>query len=98
MILKIRTKNGFIQELREIELLEIDGVSFAQLTQPQPEEIENRLVLVERALSRLITEVEPMLQHHYSTSLSNSEFPNQEFNNPIESNNSIEFNNSMNER
>lgn len=50
MNLQIKTKNGFIQELRDIELISVDGVPYDESRHPDLGNLQDRICQLERML------------------------------------------------
>ena len=55
MNITIRTRNGFEQELREIDLLSIDGRPYDQIIPPSLTNHEHRLQVLEEIVSGLLS-------------------------------------------
>lgn len=54
MNIVIRTRNGFEQELREIDLISIEGKPYDQIIPPSLDNHEHRLQIIEEVLANLL--------------------------------------------
>lgn len=59
MNIVIKTRNGFENELREIDLISIDGIPFENIQQPSLANHEHRIQILEEVLAGILTPSPP---------------------------------------